>query len=78
MLNEDTLYLNGYNFKLKYSTHKLEEIVVYEDLKIPLQERCDCSSCEEMNKTEENVCCKSSDLTIQNTERFNNESQFNL
>ena len=27
MLNEDTLCLIEYNFELKYSTHKLEEIV---------------------------------------------------
>ena len=38
MSNEDTLCLFEYNYELKYSTHKLEEIVEYEDLKISLEE----------------------------------------
>ena len=46
MSDEDTLCLIGYNFDPKYNTHELEEIVAYEDSKIPLEEWYDC---EEMN-----------------------------
>ena len=49
----------------------------YEDSKIHLEEWSNCGSCEEMNKTEENVCYRSSDLTIPSIEIFNSKSHFN-
>ena len=51
--------------------------VAYEDSKIPLEEWCVCGSCKERNKTEENVCCRGSDLTIPSNEKVNSESHFN-
>ena len=77
MSNEDTICLIVYNFEPVYSTNDLEEIAACEDSKIPLEEWCDCGSCEEMNKTEVNIYCRSSDLTIPSTETFNSEARFN-
>ena len=69
MSNADTLYSIGYNFDLEL----LEEIMAHEDSRNGVI----VVSCEEVNKTEGNVCCRSSDLTIPCVERFNSESRFN-
>ena len=67
---EDNLGLNGYSFEPDYNEQELEtldETVLYEES--PLEELCDCGHCCEMDKPEENVCCKNSDLSIPNLGR---------
>ena len=73
MSYEQNLGLDGYSFEPEYSENELETLdrtLPYEDEQIPLDEWCDCGNCEVMEKTEENVCCRSCDLTIPNLEEL--------
>ena len=60
MSNEDYRGLNGYCFEPEYNEQEMENARWDSSLK----EWLDCGHCCEMRKSEENVCCKHSDLRI--------------
>lgn len=70
MCTEEVLGLIPYNFEPEYSAEELENLEnlrdVNENTVVDLEEWCDCKNCIVMPSADENLCCKSSDLTLPN------------
>lgn len=67
MNSGDSLGLIPYNFEPEYSLSEIEALTNHDDspdTERALDEWCDCENCMIMGNTDENICCRQSDITL--------------
>ena len=68
MDSSDRLGLVAYNFEPEYTSEELLSLSSEGDLTVeesePVEDWCTCDNCAEMANADENICCKTSDLTV--------------